>query len=132
MTAHSLSPRKNYILFSTSNPPAIQRIPWPEDDEVDSADEGAEDRRIQIGYETWVFNEEEFEWFVEHDGMCVPPAVYRLTPPTSCPFFSNCIEDHILADNRHRDLDNVRRTSLLRGPARDGAREQRLRVHSER
>ncbi|KAL1713253.1 RIC1-domain-containing protein [Schizophyllum commune] len=74
----SLSPRKNYILFSTSNPPAIQRIPWPEDDEVDSADEGAEDRRIQIGYETWVFNEEEFEWFVEHD-VTVSKIIYSRT-----------------------------------------------------
>ncbi|TRM65979.1 RIC1-domain-containing protein [Schizophyllum amplum] len=74
----SLSPRKNYILFSTRDPPAVQRIPWPEDEETDSLDEDAGDRRIQIGYETWVFKENDFEWFVDPD-VTVSKIIYSRT-----------------------------------------------------
>ncbi|KAJ7630516.1 RIC1-domain-containing protein [Roridomyces roridus] len=48
-----VSPRKQYILFSTKNPPAIQRIPWPEVEEEDE--------------EAWIFNDHDFDFFVEPD-----------------------------------------------------------------
>ncbi|KAJ7225920.1 RIC1-domain-containing protein [Mycena pura] len=61
-----VSPRKQYILFSTKNPPAVQRIPWPEIEEEDDLVDG--DSRTQFGtYETWVFNDHDFDFFVDPD-----------------------------------------------------------------
>ncbi|KAJ7693644.1 RIC1-domain-containing protein [Mycena rosella] len=59
-----VSPRKHYILFSTKNPPAVQRIPWPEieEEEVDG------EPKTQLGtYETWIFNDHDFDFFVDPD-----------------------------------------------------------------
>ncbi|KAK0465224.1 RIC1-domain-containing protein [Desarmillaria tabescens] len=69
-TLISTSPRRHYILFSTKNPPAVQRIPWPsEEDEPQNDYEGQEPRRNKRfgSYDTWIFNDHEFEWFVEPD-----------------------------------------------------------------
>ncbi|PIL29662.1 hypothetical protein GSI_08299 [Ganoderma sinense ZZ0214-1] len=57
-TLLSVSPRKEYILFSTSNPPAIQRVPWPE------VSGGSGSRG---GYDTWVMTDEEFPWLIDAD-----------------------------------------------------------------
>ncbi|KAJ7169474.1 RIC1-domain-containing protein [Mycena filopes] len=61
-----VSPRKQYILFSTKNPPAVQRIPWPElEDEHDAVDG---EPKTQFGtYETWIFNDHDFDFFVDPD-----------------------------------------------------------------
>ncbi|KAL7285751.1 hypothetical protein ACG7TL_000860 [Trametes sanguinea] len=56
----SVSPRKDYILFSTSNPPAIQRVPWPNTGEAGENGQG--------DYDTWEVNEEELPWLVDPDG----------------------------------------------------------------
>ena len=47
-------------MFSTSSPPAIQRVPWP--------DVGEGDGNARGGYDTWVINEEELPWLVDADG----------------------------------------------------------------
>lgn len=57
----SVSPRKDYILFSTCSPPSIQRVPWP-----DSSGTGGEHGRES--YDTWEVNEEELPWLVDPDG----------------------------------------------------------------
>lgn len=69
----SASPRKHFILFSTKNPPAIQRIPWPAIDDTDGEGDGeaAKQEKSQFeGYDTWIFNDQDFSWFVEPEGMC--------------------------------------------------------------
>uniref|UniRef100_A0A0W0FAM6 RIC1 C-terminal alpha solenoid region domain-containing protein n=1 Tax=Moniliophthora roreri TaxID=221103 RepID=A0A0W0FAM6_MONRR len=59
----SLSPRKQSILFSTSNPPAVQSIPWPDDE--DSEREYDEERGNHLhAHSNWVL-EEEFGWLIE-------------------------------------------------------------------
>ncbi|TBU47374.1 RIC1-domain-containing protein [Dichomitus squalens] len=57
-TLLSVSPRKDSILFSTSTPPAIQRVPWP--DISRGGTSGG-------GYETWIINDEEFPWLADAD-----------------------------------------------------------------
>lgn len=64
----SVSPRKEYILFSTCSPPSIQRVPWP-----DSS--GAGDRRES--YDTWEINEEELPWLVDPDGASRTDTTFR-------------------------------------------------------
>jgi hypothetical protein len=62
-----VSPRKHHILFSTKNPPAVQRIPWPEIEEEDGPVDG--EPKTQFGtYETWIFNDHDFDFFVDPDG----------------------------------------------------------------
>ncbi|KAK2461688.1 hypothetical protein APHAL10511_006151 [Amanita phalloides] len=63
-TLLSVSPRKHYIVFSTSNPPSVQRIPWPSDDNEDY-DDSANLYQRRIGNETWLLDEDEFSWLVE-------------------------------------------------------------------
>ncbi|KAH8120516.1 RIC1-domain-containing protein [Phellopilus nigrolimitatus] len=59
----SVSPRKHYIMFSTKNPPAVQRIPWPSI-EVDFDDDGEDSRRTLSGHDTWIINDYELPWLV--------------------------------------------------------------------
>ncbi|KAK7064573.1 RIC1 domain-containing protein [Favolaschia claudopus] len=62
-----VSPRKEFILFSTRNPPAMQRIPWPDIEEEEHATP-EDERQTQFGtYETWVFNDHDFDFFVNSD-----------------------------------------------------------------
>ncbi|KAF7320200.1 RIC1 domain-containing protein [Mycena kentingensis (nom. inval.)] len=61
-----VSPRKHFIMFSTKNPPAIQRIPWPEIED-DEEDDGQPAQRRFASYENWVFNEDDFDFFVDSD-----------------------------------------------------------------
>ncbi|KAF7310575.1 RIC1 domain-containing protein [Mycena chlorophos] len=61
-----VSPRKQYILFSTKNPPAVQRIPWPD---IEEDSDGPEDEPAprHFAHENWVFNDHDFEFLVEPD-----------------------------------------------------------------
>ncbi|KAH0838539.1 RIC1-domain-containing protein [Lanmaoa asiatica] len=61
----SVSPRKHHLTFSTSSPPAIQRIPWPSYDDADI--ENDHSRRSLVGYDTWVLNDHELPWLVDSD-----------------------------------------------------------------
>lgn len=56
----SVSPRKDYIVFSTASPPALQRVPWPNVE--------GEGGNARGGYDTWAVNEEELPWLVDADG----------------------------------------------------------------
>ncbi|KAF8203148.1 RIC1-domain-containing protein [Pholiota molesta] len=58
----SVSPRKNYLVFSTRDPPTVQRMPWPLGD-----DESAEVARPALSYDTWLLNDLDFSWLVESD-----------------------------------------------------------------
>ncbi|KAG8833092.1 hypothetical protein FRC17_000031 [Serendipita sp. 399] len=49
-----LSPRTSFLLFSTRNPAAVQRMPWPQD-------EGAVDQNW-LGHETWTLESQSFPW----------------------------------------------------------------------
>ncbi|CAK5265262.1 unnamed protein product [Mycena citricolor] len=67
-----VSPRKQFILFSTKNPPTVQRIPWPEveddDEEEEEDDETGQPRKVTFAtHEMWSCNEHEFNFFVESD-----------------------------------------------------------------
>lgn len=61
----SVSPRKNYIIFSTSSPPSVQRIPWPVYDESEVEEQTA--RRSLIGHDTWILNDHELPWLLDSD-----------------------------------------------------------------
>jgi RAB6A-GEF complex partner protein 1 len=54
------------MLFSTRNPPAIQRIPWPTRD--DSEEEETLQQKTLARYDTWILNDQELPWLVEPDG----------------------------------------------------------------
>lgn len=77
--ATSVSPRKHALFFSTRNPPAVQRIPWPdraEGDQVETEETVAPRRaRPKAGlasYDTWVLNDQDFEFLVEPEGASSP------------------------------------------------------------
>ena len=57
----SVSPRPDYILFSTRNPRAVQRIPWPDADGEDTAG-------FQSNYDSWSVDEYNFPWLDCTDG----------------------------------------------------------------
>ncbi|KAI9572704.1 RIC1-domain-containing protein [Boletus coccyginus] len=61
----SVSPRKHHLAFSTSSPPAVQRIPWPSYDDTDV--ENDRSQRSPFGYDTWVLNDHELPWLVDCD-----------------------------------------------------------------
>ncbi|KAF8139997.1 RIC1-domain-containing protein [Boletus edulis] len=61
----SVSPRKHHLAFSTSAPPAIQRIPWPSYDDADA--ENDRSRKSLFGYDTWILNDHELPWLVDSD-----------------------------------------------------------------
>jgi hypothetical protein len=67
----SVSPRKDYILFSTQSPPAIQRIPWPaiDEDDLDIVSARARRRRSWTGYDTWMLNDQELPWLNDPQGV---------------------------------------------------------------
>ncbi|KAJ8501555.1 hypothetical protein ONZ51_g555 [Trametes cubensis] len=69
----SVSPRKEYIMFSTCNPPAIQRVPWP--NTLGEGGEGA----TGGGYDTWEVNEEELPWLVDPDVTVCQISYHRQT-----------------------------------------------------
>ena len=66
----SVSPRRNCIMFSTKNPPSIQRIPWPSlDDEFSEGYEELEAREPLSGHDTWILNDYELPWLINSNGM---------------------------------------------------------------
>ncbi|KAF8649858.1 hypothetical protein AX16_005620 [Volvariella volvacea WC 439] len=65
-TLLSVSPRRYYILFSTKNPPVVQRIPWPIDDDEQVDGSGRPKAQFQ-GFDSWSINEQDCPWLVEPD-----------------------------------------------------------------
>ncbi|TEB39050.1 RIC1-domain-containing protein [Coprinellus micaceus] len=68
----SVSPRKHHILFSTKNPSTVQRMPWPIDEERSETEQ-----LVQMGYDTWVVNDEDFAWILEPEVSVVEMAHSR-------------------------------------------------------
>ena len=64
-----MSPRKTFLHFSTRNPPAVQRVPWPSAGE-DQHDDIEVDRnqKTELGHDTWMLNDEEMPWLVDTNG----------------------------------------------------------------
>ncbi|KAK1232383.1 WD40 repeat protein [Marasmius sp. AFHP31] len=80
----SLSPRNDFLLFSTASPPAVQRIPWPSDDDEEdipdpSDSEDAHPRRLFSKYDNWVLNEQEFEWLIDSEVVVTKLGVSKST-----------------------------------------------------
>ncbi|KAG8930449.1 hypothetical protein FRC02_004160 [Tulasnella sp. 418] len=63
----SISPRYSHILFATSSPPAIQRIPWPS--EVARSDRLGERSKGDkwIGHDTWFLTGSDLPWLLRRD-----------------------------------------------------------------
>lgn len=59
----SVSPRKHHLLFSTKDPPTIQRMPWPIGDEDSESVPPS-----SLSYDTWLVNDMDFSWLVDCDG----------------------------------------------------------------
>ncbi|KAI0304643.1 RIC1-domain-containing protein [Russula brevipes] len=57
----SVSPRKHCIIFSTRNPPSVQRIPWPVTDGAEPL--VGEDKKYD--YDSWILTEQSFPWLIE-------------------------------------------------------------------
>lgn len=58
-TKGSISPRVTHLLFSTTNPSAVQRIPWP-------GSEAASGH--WLGHETWLLNSTILPWLGGDEG----------------------------------------------------------------
>lgn len=63
----SVSPRRDYILFSTKSPPTVQRIPWPAVHHEEDEDLGIHKANESL-YDTWVLSEDTFPWLVDNNG----------------------------------------------------------------
>ncbi|KZP16760.1 RIC1-domain-containing protein [Athelia psychrophila] len=61
-----VSPRRDYILFSTKSPPSVQRIPWPMHHD-DSDEEDTVKKKGWSGYDSWTLDERDFPWLIETD-----------------------------------------------------------------
>lgn len=70
LASSSVSPRKRYIMFSTKNPPAVQRIPWPSVDTDTEEDEEGSKAHL-TGHDTWILNDEELPWLINSNGILV-------------------------------------------------------------
>ncbi|KAL9715951.1 WD40 repeat protein [Leucoagaricus gongylophorus] len=57
-TLLGVSPGKTHLMFTTDNPPTVQRMPWPQDD----------DDSKSYTYDTWILNEDDFSWLEEPEG----------------------------------------------------------------
>ncbi|OBZ79139.1 Guanine nucleotide exchange factor subunit ric1 [Grifola frondosa] len=90
-TLLSVSPRKDYILFSTRSPPAVQRIPWPDVHLHDDANEDGGHKKSWGGYDTWVLNDRELPWLVDADVTITQMSHARATG----------VETWITSDGRH-------------------------------
>ncbi|KAF5377213.1 hypothetical protein D9615_006326 [Tricholomella constricta] len=107
-TLLSVSPRRHHVLFSTKNPPTIQRIPWPVDAE-DGTQAEMRKKNQQHGYDTWIFNDHDFSWFIDTD-VSVVQILHSRTMG---------IETWITSDGRayfvrlHENLGSERSTSAL-------------------
>ena len=75
----SVSARRQCIMFSTKNPPSVQRIPWPniEDDLNEEYDE-SETKGSLSGHDTWILNDHELPWLVNPNGIVSMLSVARM------------------------------------------------------
>lgn len=56
-------------MFSTMDPPSVQRIPWPTvNDDFNDEYEETESRRTLSGHDTWILNDYELPWLVNPNG----------------------------------------------------------------
>ncbi|KAI0786104.1 RIC1-domain-containing protein [Abortiporus biennis] len=55
----SISPRLEYILYSTKSPPSVTRLPWPI-----LSDDMVSEHHLKYAY-TWIINEDELPWLVD-------------------------------------------------------------------
>ncbi|KDQ20395.1 hypothetical protein BOTBODRAFT_26402 [Botryobasidium botryosum FD-172 SS1] len=65
-----ISPRNSHILFSTQQPAAVQRIPWPSSQPKDPANEVETEtgqRNSWLGHDTWLFSDDELPWLLHKD-----------------------------------------------------------------
>jgi len=61
----SVSPRRHHMVFSTRDPPTVQRMPWPAGEDVDGPEV---EIKSTLTYDTWLLNDLDFFWLVESDG----------------------------------------------------------------
>ena len=102
---NSISPRRQYIMFSTKDPPAVQRIPWPsqDDEEFEEVGESGQASRTLSNHHTWILNDEELPWLVSANGE------YFFSPPFNILanfFLSFCCTNDLLSGLRCRNMDN--------------------------
>ncbi|KAF8344080.1 RIC1-domain-containing protein [Cantharellus anzutake] len=65
-----VSPRQTHILFSTSIPPAVQRIPWPITNDSDSGSDGEDiGHQKWLGHDTWMTHQEDMPWLLQSNVM---------------------------------------------------------------
>lgn len=75
VTVLSVSPRRNYIVFSTRSPAAVQRIPWPQmhNQTAESSDEDLHakntNKPLWSGHDTWVLDDLESPFLIDPDGV---------------------------------------------------------------
>ena len=76
----SVSPRSTHILFTTAEPAAVQRIPWPAapskekegkeetGDHESSLPNAKKQSHNWLGHDTWFLEHDELPWLVKSDG----------------------------------------------------------------
>ena len=61
----SVSPRRDHVFFSTKDPPTVQKMPWPaQEDAVEPLDGD---------YEMWLLDDLDLSWLIESNGMVFCP-----------------------------------------------------------
>ncbi|KAI0343994.1 RIC1-domain-containing protein [Trametopsis cervina] len=75
-----VSPRRDYILFSTKSPPSVQRIPWPSAQDGDDYGHGPY-RANENMYDTWLIQEDLFPWLLDSN-VTVDRILYSRTTGT--------------------------------------------------
>ena len=67
-------------MFSTRDPPAVQRIPWPsmDDEEIEELAEGGQPSKALSDHHTWILNDEELPWLINANGRfsLMPKEIY--------------------------------------------------------
>ncbi|KAL5534531.1 hypothetical protein ACEPAG_994 [Sanghuangporus baumii] len=75
----SVSPRRQCIMFSTKNPPSVQRIPWPTvEDDLNEEYDGSESKGSLSRHETWILNDHELPWLVNSNVTVVQMSYLRV------------------------------------------------------
>ena len=78
----SVSPRSTHILFTTAEPAAVQRIPWPaaplkegrDEDHTEAMDSELSPTNTTklpdnwLGHDTWFLEHDELPWLVNSNG----------------------------------------------------------------
>ncbi|KAG8760105.1 hypothetical protein FRC14_004091 [Serendipita sp. 396] len=101
-----LSPRASFLLFSTRNPAAVQRMPWPQD-------EGTVDQNW-LGHETWSLESQNFPWIDSTEDT----TLYRIH------FIkSNAPEGWVSSDGKAYLTQNIQQSSLS-GPKEEESSDE--------